>query len=75
MTATRDTGNNIPEFGHDSPKSLVCYLVVPRRFDTITIVCVVFDCLDALVVGRFWSAAIGHPAGGIQAAGTTEPRP
>ena len=28
---------------------------------TIKIACVVFDCLDALVVGRFWSAAIGRP--------------
>ena len=28
---------------------------------TVKIACVVFDCLDALVVGRFWSAAIGHP--------------
>ena len=27
----------------------------------VTISCVVFDCLDALVVGRFWSAAIGRP--------------
>ena len=28
---------------------------------TVKIACVVFDCLDALVVGRFWSAAIGRP--------------
>jgi hypothetical protein len=28
---------------------------------TIKIAWVAFDCLDALVVGRFWSAAIGRP--------------
>jgi hypothetical protein len=28
---------------------------------TVKIACVVFDCLDSLVVGRFWSAAIGRP--------------
>jgi hypothetical protein len=28
---------------------------------TVKIACVAFDCLDALVVGRFWSAAIGRP--------------
>jgi hypothetical protein len=28
---------------------------------TVKIACVVFDCLDALVIGRFWSAAIGRP--------------
>jgi hypothetical protein len=28
---------------------------------TVKIACVVFDCLDALIVGRFWSAAIGRP--------------
>jgi hypothetical protein len=28
---------------------------------TVKIACVVFDCLDALVVGRFWAAAIGRP--------------
>src|ERR1700733_12839353 len=28
---------------------------------TVKIACVVFDCRDALVVGRFWSAAIGRP--------------
>ena len=28
---------------------------------TVKIACVVFDCLDALVVSRFWSAAIGRP--------------
>jgi len=28
---------------------------------TVTIAAVAFDCRDALVVGRFWSAAIGHP--------------
>lgn len=28
---------------------------------TVTIVSVAFDCADALVVGRFWSAAIGRP--------------
>ena len=28
---------------------------------TVTIACVVFDCADALLVGRFWSAAIGRP--------------
>ena len=28
---------------------------------TVTIACVVFDCRDALVVGRFWSSAIGRP--------------
>ncbi len=28
---------------------------------TVKIACVVFDCVDALVVGRFWSAAIGRP--------------
>jgi hypothetical protein len=28
---------------------------------TVKIACVVFDCLDALAVGRFWSAAIGRP--------------
>ena len=33
-----------------------------RRFDTtVKIACVVFDCLDALMVGRFWSEAIGRP--------------
>ena len=28
---------------------------------TVKISCVTFDCHDALVVGRFWSAAIGRP--------------
>jgi hypothetical protein len=28
---------------------------------TVKIASVTFDCLDALVVGRFWSAAIGRP--------------
>ena len=28
---------------------------------TIKIACVTFDCADALVVGRFWSAATGRP--------------
>jgi hypothetical protein len=28
---------------------------------TITIASLTFDCADALVVGRFWSAAIGRP--------------
>jgi hypothetical protein len=28
---------------------------------TVTIASVTFDCRDALVVGRFWSAAIGRP--------------
>ncbi|HET7173195.1 MAG TPA: VOC family protein [Nocardioidaceae bacterium] len=28
---------------------------------TIQIACVVFDCADALAVGRFWSAAINRP--------------
>jgi hypothetical protein len=28
---------------------------------TVAIASVTFDCLDALVVGRFWSAAIGRP--------------
>ena len=28
---------------------------------TVKVACVVFDCVDALVVGRFWSAAIGRP--------------
>jgi hypothetical protein len=28
---------------------------------TVKIACVTFDCRDALVVGRFWSAAIGRP--------------
>jgi hypothetical protein len=28
---------------------------------TVKIACVVFDCLDALVVRRVWSAAIGRP--------------
>jgi len=28
---------------------------------TVTIAAVAFDCRDALVVGRFWSAAIGRP--------------
>lgn len=28
---------------------------------TIQIACVVFDCSDALTVGRFWSAAINRP--------------
>ena len=28
---------------------------------TVKVACVAFDCLDALVVGRFWSAAIGRP--------------
>jgi hypothetical protein len=28
---------------------------------TVRIACVVFDCLDALVAGRFWSAATGRP--------------
>ena len=28
---------------------------------TVKIACVVFDCRDALVVGRFWSAATGRP--------------
>ena len=28
---------------------------------TIVIAAVAFDCRDALVVGRFWSAAIGRP--------------
>jgi hypothetical protein len=28
---------------------------------TVKTACVAFDCLDALVVGRFWSAAIGRP--------------
>jgi hypothetical protein len=28
---------------------------------TVTIACVVFDCSDALTVGRFWSAAIDRP--------------
>jgi hypothetical protein len=28
---------------------------------TVKIACVVFDRHDALVVGRFWSAAIGRP--------------
>lgn len=28
---------------------------------TVKIACVVFDCRDALVVGRFWSSAIGRP--------------
>jgi hypothetical protein len=28
---------------------------------TVKIACVVFDCLDALAVGRFWSEAIGRP--------------
>jgi hypothetical protein len=27
----------------------------------VKIACVSFDCVDALVVGRFWSAAIGRP--------------
>ena len=27
----------------------------------IKIVCVTFDCADALIVGRFWSAAVGRP--------------
>ena len=31
---------------------------------TITVVCVAFDCADALVVGRFWSAAVGRPLDG-----------
>ncbi len=62
MTATRDTDNNIPKFVHDSPKSLVCYLVVPGGSMTVKIACVVFDCADALRVARFWSAAYGHRA-------------
>jgi hypothetical protein len=28
---------------------------------TVKIACVAFDCRDALVVGRFWSAAVGRP--------------
>ena len=28
---------------------------------TVTIASVTFDCTDALVVGRFWSAALGRP--------------
>jgi hypothetical protein len=28
---------------------------------TVKIACVVIDCVDALVVGRFWSAATGRP--------------
>jgi NAD(P)H-hydrate repair Nnr-like enzyme with NAD(P)H-hydrate dehydratase domain len=28
---------------------------------TVKIACVAFDCADALVVGRFWSAAVGRP--------------
>lgn len=28
---------------------------------TVRIACVTFDCADALVVGRFWSAAIDRP--------------
>jgi Glyoxalase-like domain len=28
---------------------------------TVSIVCVTFDCADALVVGGFWSAALGRP--------------
>jgi hypothetical protein len=28
---------------------------------TVKIACVAFDCADALVVGSFWSAAIGRP--------------
>jgi Glyoxalase-like domain len=28
---------------------------------TVKIACVVLDCSDALLVGRFWSAAIGRP--------------
>lgn len=28
---------------------------------TISIACVTFDCADALIVGRFWSAAVGRP--------------
>lgn len=28
---------------------------------TVKIACVTFDCTDALVVGRFWSTAVGRP--------------
>ena len=28
---------------------------------TIRLACVVFDCSDAIVVGRFWSEALGRP--------------
>ena len=28
---------------------------------TIKVACVTFDCTDALVAGRFWSAAVGRP--------------
>lgn len=28
---------------------------------TVKVACVVFDCSDALIVGRFWSAAIDRP--------------
>jgi hypothetical protein len=28
---------------------------------TIKVACVTFDCVDALTVGRFWSAALGRP--------------
>jgi hypothetical protein len=28
---------------------------------TVKIASVTFDCADALTVGRFWSAALGHP--------------
>jgi hypothetical protein len=31
---------------------------------TIKIACVAFDCLDALVFGRFWSTTIGRPLDG-----------
>ncbi|MDQ2837884.1 MAG: VOC family protein [Actinomycetota bacterium] len=27
----------------------------------VKLACVAFDCADALVVGRFWSAAVGRP--------------
>lgn len=36
---------------------------------TVALACVAFDCVDALTVGRFWSAAIGRP---LDPEGTTE---
>jgi hypothetical protein len=46
---------------------------------TIKFACVTFDCADAMVVGRFWSAALGRPldpeaSDGFAAIGFTERR-